>query len=129
MTLMAISRYPRPGHPLAPIALKPILTARIPKKLLEGTPGNHVLLCDLDISAWETLSPEVCQQLGKEVVDAVREMSLVLDGLRLRAVRDELDLMAESGLVSPDAHLRFKQLNGELARLKHHISRQQSPVA
>ena len=61
-------------------------------------------------------------------VDFAREMSLVLDGLRLRAVRDELDLMAESGLVSPDSHQRFRLLNGELARLKNHLARQQSAV-
>jgi DNA primase len=61
-------------------------------------------------------------------VDFTREMRLVLDGLRLRAVRDELDLMVESGLVSPDSHLRFKQLNAELSRLKAELARQQSTV-
>ena len=61
-------------------------------------------------------------------VDFAREMRLVLDGLRLKAVRDELDLLVESGLVSPDAHERFKLLNGELARLKNHLARQQSAV-
>jgi DNA primase len=61
-------------------------------------------------------------------VDFAREMRLVLDGLRLKAVRDELDLLVESGLVSPDAHDRFKLLNGELARLKNHLARQQSAV-
>jgi hypothetical protein len=54
-------------------------------------------------------------------VDFAREMSLVLDGLRLRAVRDELDLMVESGLVSPDSYQRFKQLNTELSRLKEKL--------
>ena len=62
-------------------------------------------------------------------VDFNREMALVLDGLRLRAVRDELDLMVESGLLSgapsPDALLRFKALNAELARLKNHLAKQQ----
>lgn len=62
-------------------------------------------------------------------VDFSREMALVLDGLRLRAVRDELDLMVESGLVSaspsPDTLLRFKALNGEMARLKNHLAKQQ----
>jgi DNA primase len=61
-------------------------------------------------------------------VDFAREMRLVLDGLRLRAVRDELDLMVESGLVSPDSHQRFKQLNAELSRLKATLARQQSTV-
>ena len=62
-------------------------------------------------------------------VDFSREMALVLDGLRLRMVRDELDLMVESGLLSsapsPDALHRFKTLNGELARLKNHLAKQQ----
>ena len=61
-------------------------------------------------------------------VDFAREMSLVLDGLRLRAVRDELDLMAGSGFASPDAQQRFKALNGELSRLKNHLAKQQSTV-
>ena len=61
-------------------------------------------------------------------IDFARELRLVLDNLRLRAVRDELDLMVESGLVSPDAQQRFKLLNGELARLKIHLAKEQSPV-
>jgi len=59
-------------------------------------------------------------------VDVARELALVLDGLRLRAVRDELDLMVEGGLTSPDAHQRFKLLNGELARLKNLLASQQN---
>jgi hypothetical protein len=70
---MPISRYPRSGHPLAPIALKTILTAPIPKKFLEGTTGNIIQLCDLDASAWGTFSREVCQDLGMGIVDAVRK--------------------------------------------------------
>ena len=61
-------------------------------------------------------------------VDFTRELNLVLDGLRLKAVRDELDLMAETGLTSPDSHRRFKLLNGELARLKNHLAKQQSTM-
>ncbi|MBC7731876.1 MAG: DNA primase [Bacteriovorax sp.] len=61
-------------------------------------------------------------------VDFTRELNLVLDGLRLKAVRDELDLMVETGLVSPDSHQRFKRLNGELARLKNHLAKQQSAM-
>lgn len=55
-------------------------------------------------------------------VDVDRDLALVLDGLRLRAVRDELDLMVEHGLISPDAHTRFKHLNLELARLKQRLA-------
>ena len=61
-------------------------------------------------------------------VDFTRELNLVLDGLRLKAVRDELDLMVETGLASPDSHQRFKLLNGELARLKNHLAKQQSEM-
>jgi DNA primase len=59
-------------------------------------------------------------------VDPAREMSLVLDGLRLKAVEDELNLMVETGFTSPDAMTRFKILNGERARLKNHLSKQQT---
>jgi DNA primase len=59
-------------------------------------------------------------------VDVGRELALVLDGLRLGAVRAELDLIVEAGLSSPDAHRRFKLLNGELARLKNLLASQQN---
>ena len=61
-------------------------------------------------------------------VDFTRELNLVLDGLRLKAVRNELDLMVETGLASPDSHQRFKLLNGELARLKNQLAKQQSAM-
>ena len=62
-------------------------------------------------------------------VDVARELSLALDGLRLRAVEDELNLMAPSGLASPDAQRRFMQLSAERARLKNLLASQQNTGA
>ena len=59
----------------------------------------------------------------------MREMGLVLDGLRLRAVGDELDLIANAGPLSPDSQERFRWLNNELSRLKTLLSKQQASVA
>ncbi len=58
-------------------------------------------------------------------VDVARELSFVLDGLRLRAVDDELKLMAASALDSPDAQRRFTHLSAERARLKNLLASQQ----
>src|ERR1043165_1670390 len=69
---MPISRYPRCGYPLAPTALKPILSVRIPKKLLEGTNSKATHYCDLDKQVWETLAPDLCNKLGQELVEIVR---------------------------------------------------------
>jgi DNA primase len=57
-------------------------------------------------------------------VDFARELSLVLDSLRLSAVGAELDLMVESGIASPDAQQRFANLIAQRARLKAHLAQQ-----
>ena len=98
--------------PLAPAALLEEL-----RRQAESVAGGDAVITR--IAELHTSDPSV---------DFAREMSLVLDGLRLRSVRDELDLMVESGLVSPDSHQRFKHLNAELARLKAQLARLQSTV-
>jgi hypothetical protein len=69
---MPISRYPRRGYPLAPAILKTILAVRIPKKFLNGATTKAVYLSELDKSSWETLTPEACQGLGREIVEVIR---------------------------------------------------------
>jgi DNA primase len=50
--------------------------------------------------------------------DIAVELARTLDGLRLQAVGEELQLIFESGVQSPDAQVRCKQLMETRARLK-----------
>ncbi len=58
--------------------------------------------------------------------DFMPELALVIDRLRLQAVEEELKLLFESGLLSPDSQARGKQLMGAQARLKAQLARHQS---
>ena len=70
---MGISRYPRPGHRIAPLALREILDAPLPDHLLARSRTTHMhRLSDLDETAWSHFGPEVCRQLGEMVVSGVR---------------------------------------------------------
>ncbi len=69
---MPISNYPRPGHALAPVALKAMLDAPIPKSILKGEKTKMARLSDLDASAWDTFSADTCEQLGQLIVAEVR---------------------------------------------------------
>ena len=62
-------------------------------------------------------------------VDFARELSVVLDGLRLKAVSDELNMVVQSGLALPDSKQRIQLLNGELARLKGRLAKAQTPIS
>lgn len=68
---MARSRYPRPGHPIAPAALREVLYVPVPAKYLKRKEHADLLLCDLDETAWGQFSEGVCRQLAQEVVRAV----------------------------------------------------------
>jgi hypothetical protein len=62
-----ISHYPRPGHRIAPKTLKSVLSVPSGDRRLA-----NVLLCDLDESTWDRLSPELCRKLGNVVVNRAR---------------------------------------------------------
>ena len=51
-------------------------------------------------------------------VDIAIELGKALDGLRLQATDEELKLIFESGVQSPDAQNRCKQLMETRSRLK-----------
>jgi DNA primase len=61
--------------------------------------------------------------------DIGAELERALDGLRLHAVEDELKLMFESGVMSPDAQSRCRVLMDTRARLKARSAQQQSGMA
>ena len=70
---MGISRYPRPGHRIAPLALREILDAPLPGHLLaHSRPAYMHRLSDLDETTWSHFGPEVCRQLGDVVVREVQ---------------------------------------------------------
>ncbi len=82
MLRMGISRYPRPGQKISPELLAPVLDVPIPWRLLNQTDSAEGLLCDLDETTWERLSPNVCAKLGAAVV---REISS-----RIASLPDEI---------------------------------------
>ena len=70
---MGISRYPRPGHRIAPLALREILDAPLPYYLPgRSCPAHMRRLSDLDETAWSHFGPEMCRQLGEVVVRQVQ---------------------------------------------------------
>ncbi len=82
---MPISRYPRHGHPLAPTALKTLLSVRIGPWLLGGGVTRAEQLCELDGQVWKELPPDVCQRLANEIVEVVRKGIANYAGPLLRA--------------------------------------------
>ena len=70
---MGISRYPRPGHRIAPLALREILDAPLMYYLPSRSRPSHMhKLSDLDETSWSHFGPEVCCQLGEAVISEVR---------------------------------------------------------
>jgi len=55
--------------------------------------------------------------------DSMPELALVIDRLRLQAVEDELKLLFESGVLSPDSQARGRQLMISQAHLKGQLAR------
>jgi len=68
-----ISHYPRQGHRIAPRALKDILNIPVKDRRMA-----HTFLCNLDESAWENYSPEICQKLALAVVKCTSDFRTVL---------------------------------------------------
>lgn len=59
-------------------------------------------------------------------VDALSQLVLVVDRLRLQAVEDELKLLFDSGPLSDASQVRGRELMGSQARLKAHLARRQA---
>jgi len=51
------------------------------------------------------------------------DLSILLNRLRLQSIEEELKLLFESGSLSPDAHLRGKELMAAQARLKAQVAK------
>jgi len=76
---MPISRYPRPGHPIAPSVLKDFLDGK--------APFGAGRFCELDSSAWDRFDPGTCHRLGRAVVSELyRQQSELVLGLPAKKV-------------------------------------------
>jgi hypothetical protein len=69
---MGISRYPRPGHRIAPVTLTDVLDVPIPRRLKMGGLARDIKLYNLDETIWKRFDLEACQQLSEAIVEQVR---------------------------------------------------------
>lgn len=69
---MGISRYPRFGQVIAPVALQEVLAVTVPYEIVNlGVPAR-LRLCDLDETSWSQWGSKVCHNLSQAVVQRVR---------------------------------------------------------
>jgi hypothetical protein len=64
---MLISRYPRPGHRIAPRLLREVLGSELPDRRV----SQSLQLSDLDESAWARFNPATCKRLGEAVISNI----------------------------------------------------------
>src|SRR5205809_2394436 len=64
---MSISRYPRPGHRIAPVLLREILRSPLPDRRA----SQSLQLCDLDESTWARFTPATCKRLAAAVISSI----------------------------------------------------------
>src|SRR5690349_931775 len=86
--------YPRPGEPIVPRLLRPLVLERHPTGLPLDPDGELIAHDDLGADAWKRLPPEVCRRVSLLVVDRVQTRLRALPG----QIRDTL-------LPAPDAAL------------------------
>ena len=118
---MGISWYPRPGHRIAPLALREILDAPLPDHLLGRSCPTHMRrLSDLDETAWSHFGPEVCRRLGEVVVREVqRQLNSAPRSLKTRMLPRWLDgVVLEELELEPGTYEALKREQGWLAFAK-----------
>ncbi len=64
---MVTSRYPRPGHRIAPQLLREILDSALPDERISPS----LRLSDLDESSWARFSADTCKRLGAAVIGSL----------------------------------------------------------
>src|SRR5438067_1421071 len=65
---MSTSRYPRPGHRIAPLLLREVLQSPLPDRRV----SDSLQLCDLNESTWSRFSPQTCKRLAAAVISSIR---------------------------------------------------------
>src|SRR2546426_11967505 len=76
---MAISRYPRLGHPIAPFLLREILDVPLPSFLIvRGKFPKETKLRNFDENIWTYRSPQTCKTLANLVVNQVKRAIISL---------------------------------------------------
>jgi DNA primase len=93
-----------------------------------GSLGSAALLAELRAQAEQINAAAVISRIAgfhdpEPQADLARELAIVLDRLRLQAVEDELKLLFDSGILSPDAQRRGKELIAAQARLKAQLAK------
>jgi hypothetical protein len=86
--------YPRPGEPIVPRLLRPLVLERHPSTFAGDLDNDLIARDELGADAWKRLAPEICRRLSLLVVDRVQTRLRALP----QAIRDTL-------LPSPDAAL------------------------
>jgi hypothetical protein len=88
-----ISHYPRPGHRIAPKALKSVLSVPSGDRRLA-----NLQLSDLDESTWDRLSPALCHKLAAAVIkrvniyrDSVRKIRLPMPKTKGKSIVLQLE--------------------------------------
>lgn len=84
-----ISHYPRSGHRIAPKALKMLLSVPSGDRRL-----GQQLLCNLDESVWDRLSPEICHKLS---IAVIKRIKVFRSALRKEAGRIRLPMPQAKG--------------------------------
>jgi hypothetical protein len=68
---MPISKYPREGQRIAPLALREVLAVPVPNGIFPQAEGRFGNLSDLDESVWRQASSSTCRVLANYVVHEV----------------------------------------------------------
>jgi len=117
---MTKSRYPRPGHRIAPNALRKVLQIPVPKQYHRDEEDADLWLCDLDESAWEMFDEATCRRLAEEVLRTVghevrtplsvasQHLPAIPDGMTLADL--DLEVRTINCLVSAGIHERPQDL-------------------
>jgi len=93
-----------------------------------GPLGREALLAELrppaeDLGALPILSRVAQLHDPEGDTDLARELAIVLDWLRLDDLNDDLQMIVESGELSPDMLSRFRELDAQRARLKGSLAK------
>jgi hypothetical protein len=122
---MSISRYPRPGRPIAPRLLREVLQSPVPDQRI----SDSLRLADLDESAWARFTPDTCKRLARAVIASIPPqlpnliqhtcLPRLPDGVRsdeLQLERRTRNCLAKRGLLDPPQKLGDVSV-GELLKI------------
>src|SRR5262249_39519252 len=89
--------YPRPGEPIVPRLLRPLVIDRRPSPVPLDSDTELLARDELSASAWGRLMPETCRRVSLLVIDRVQTRLRSLPD----AIRDTVLLPPEAALALP----------------------------